>query len=184
MSPWQLRLAKKMIDRGAIIAYPTEAVYGLGCDPMNAQAVIKLCNLKQRDIGKGLILIASKRSQLEAYTCLDAKQWSTIEGAQAKPTTWVVPASKSCPVWLRGMHNSIAIRLTHFHHARHLCDAVGQALVSTSANISQHEAARNALSVQRIFADQVDLILHADTGGATKPSEIRDIGSREIIRSG
>jgi L-threonylcarbamoyladenylate synthase len=184
MTGWKLRLAKKIIDRGGIIAYPTESVFGLGCDPLNYHAVETICQLKNRSLSKGLILIASHIDQLESFTLLAPAQRKKLHTQRSKPTTWIVPASKDCPPWLRGQYEGIAVRLTRHPLARQLCEHMGHALISTSANISQHPAARNALTVQRIFGQKLDLILHADTGQFSQPSEIIDIRSNKLIRRG
>lgn len=181
---WKLRVAKKIIEHGGIIAYPTESVYGLGCDPSNYQAVKLICQLKQRSLSKGLILIASHPEQLQAFTRITAKHRQIIQTQQSKPTTWIVPASDDCPLWLRGRHQGIAVRITRHPLARQLCEQTELALVSTSANISTHPAARNALTVQRVFGESIDLIIHGETGPSARASEIRDISSKRLIRRG
>lgn len=184
MTGWKLRLATQVIARGGIIAYPTESVFGLGCDPLDYLAVERICRLKQRSLSKGLILIASHPDQLLPYTQLDPKQIKTLQSKRSKPTTWVVPASDSCPLWLRGKHTGIAVRLTQHPLAKQLCEYSHRALVSTSANISSQTAARKALTVQRVFGPAVDLILHGETGHHRHASEILDIVSHQILRNG
>lgn len=184
MSTWKLRLAKKIIDRGGIIAYPTESVYGLGCDPLNYDAVKTLCLLKKRPLSKGLILIASHLEQLQAFTQLSPAQQKILSMPRPKPTTWIVPASKNCPHWLRGQHEGIAVRLTQHPLAQQLCQLTGHALISTSANISQQAAAKNAFTTRRIFGETLDIILHAETGHCPQPSEIININNQKIIRHG
>lgn len=181
---WKLRVAKTIIGHGGIIAYPTESVYGLGCDPSDYQAVKLICQLKQRSLTKGLILIASHPEQLQAFTRLTAKHKQIIQAKHNKPTTWIVPASDDCPLWLRGQHRGIAVRITRHPLASQLCKQTGLALVSTSANISTHPAARNPLTVQRVFGDSIDLIIHGETGLSTRATEIRDISSKRLIRRG
>jgi len=182
MTPWQVRLATKIIRRGGIIAYPTEAVFGLGCDPLNYTAVENLCLLKHRSLSKGLILIASQLEQVRAYVSATPAQLKKLSSISTYPVTWLMPAHPDCPAWLTGKHESIAIRLTRHPLARELCQQLGHALVSTSANISRRPAARTALDVQRLFGDDIDKIIHADTGGAMRPSEIRDVISGKVIR--
>ncbi len=169
MTPWQYRLATKIIRRGGIIAYPTEAVFGLGCDPLNYTAVKNLCLLKNRSLSKGLILIASQPEQILSYISATPAQLKKLSAITTTPVTWLIPAHPDCPAWLTGKHDSIAIRITRHPVASELCQRLGQALVSTSANISHQTAARKALDVQRIFGDSLDMIMHADTGGAQAP---------------
>ncbi|MCK4586215.1 MAG: Sua5/YciO/YrdC/YwlC family protein, partial [Gammaproteobacteria bacterium] len=110
---WQLRQTARIIERGGIIAYPTEAVFGLGCDPINPDAVLRLLTLKRRPIGKGLVLIASNIEQLKPFMApLDAKQQHTLEASWPGPVTWLVPAKQETPVWLKGHHDTIAVRVT------------------------------------------------------------------------
>jgi len=182
MTPWKLRHADAVIRHGGILAYPTEAIYGLGCDPLNGVAVKQLCALKNRHLSKGLILIGASLQQLMPYCQLSKAQQKKILGAGDKPITWVVPAQKNCPRWISGDHDSVAIRITRHPQARQLCQATGGALISTSANISGQAPARTALAVQRMFAGDVDLIIHGDTDHTIKPSEIRDIQSGKILR--
>lgn len=182
MTPWQLRQAIGIIRSGGIIAYPTEAVYGLGCDPLNRGAVETIYLLKNRSPGKGLILIASSTAQIEPYINITPAQRQQLGRRLARPVTWVVPASVHCPHWLTGNQTGVAVRITRHPAARALCQAAGHPLVSTSANISQGNAARTALDVRRIFRSDVDRIIHGATGQRTNPSEIRDMTSGKIYR--
>lgn len=185
MTRWQLQQALRTLETGGIIAYPTEAVYGLGCDPLNAAAVLRLCALKQRPLEKGLILIASRYRQLMPFIAeLDKHTRRMVKSTWPGPVTWLLPAHPDTPAWLRGKHDTIAVRVTDHPIAAALCHAYRSPIVSTSANVSNHPPARNALQVRRIFADALDLILHGDTGGRRKPTEIRDIATGTIIRSG
>jgi len=182
MTPWQYRLTTNIIRRGGIIAYPTEAVFGLGCDPVNFRAVEEICRLKRRNLSKGLILIASHIDQVRAYVSATPAQLKKLAKTTTSPVTWIMPAQAECPTWLTGNHHSIAVRITRHPIAKTLCQQLGHALVSTSANISRQPAARTALDVQRIFGDELDMIIHADTGDSRRPSEIRDITSGKTLR--
>ena len=102
MNHWQLRQTAHVIQQGGIIAYPTEAVFGLGCDPLNPDAVLRLIALKQRSIDKGLVLIASTIEQLEPFMApLETKQQEKLEASWPGPATWLVPAKLETPVWLK-----------------------------------------------------------------------------------
>ena len=183
MTPWKLRQAATAINNGGVIAYPTEAVFGLGCDPLDAEAVELICLLKYRSMTKGLILIGATLEQLLPYCKINPAQQKKIKSTKTKPVTWIVPVHPDCPPWINGTHNSIAIRLTRHPLARQICLAADSALISTSANIGGQPPARNALSVQRIFADDIDVIVHGDTNPKMKPSEIRNIKTGKIFRS-
>jgi L-threonylcarbamoyladenylate synthase len=182
MTPWQLRRAIRIVQRGGIIAYPTEAVFGLGCDPLDFTAVQTICRLKNRSLSKGLILIASDIDQVRPYVSATRAQLGKLMTKSRTPTTWIMPAHPNCPAWLTGKYQGIAIRITEHPIARQLCAQLGHPLVSTSANISHHPAARKALDVQRIFRESVDMIVHADTGGRRRASVIRDVLSDKVLR--
>lgn len=175
MNRWHIKLAALTIQGGGIVAYPTEAVYGLGCDPDNAEAVQRLLTLKQRPMHQGLILIAARFEQLHAYLRpLTSELRERVIPTWPGPVTWLLPARPETPPWLRGRHQTLAVRVTAHPLAAALCEAAGTPLVSTSANLSGRPPARNALGVRRIFGDQLDYILPGESGGLDKPTEIRD----------
>ncbi|MDX5334393.1 MAG: threonylcarbamoyl-AMP synthase [Gammaproteobacteria bacterium] len=180
-----IQRAAALIREGGILAYPTEAVYGLGCDPANEAAVRRLLALKQRPEGKGLILLAADLEQLAPYiTPLTETLRARILPTWPGPVTWVVPTPAATPRWLRGEHDSIAVRVTNHPVARALCEAAGTALVSTSANLSGQSPARSADEVAAALGEVVDLILDAPTGGLGRPTEIRDARDGTILRPG
>ncbi|MBI5918981.1 MAG: Sua5/YciO/YrdC/YwlC family protein [Nitrosomonadales bacterium] len=171
------------LKRGGLIAYPTESCYGLGCDPRNRAAVSRLLKLKDRPQKKGLILIASSPCQLRRYLQpLDVadEQRLVADGAQA--ITYLMPAQASCPRWLRGAHDTLAVRLTAHPAARRLCRSVGMALVSTSANLSGQRSAKTAAECRRLFGAQV-WVLPGRVGARKKPSTIRAWVNGRIIRN-
>lgn len=181
--------AAKIIRAGGIIAYPTEAVFGLGCDPMNEAAVDKLLALKQRPRDKGLILIAAEFAQLEHFLDPpDAMPLDTIMGTVMStwpgPITWLIPARAHAPTWLRGRFDTLAVRVTTHPIAAELCRRAGRAIVSTSANVAGGNPARSADAVRAAFGDAVDFVLDGPLGNAARPTEIRDAISGEIIRAG
>lgn len=177
------RLARAVaaVKAGGVIAYPTEAVYGLGCDPRNRAAVLRLLRLKRRPVNKGLILIAADARQLMPYvTDIPAHVRATWPG----PVTWLLPARKDVPRWIRGRHSSIAVRVTAHATAAALCRAAGRALVSTSANPSRERPARSYRETATRLGAGVDYIVRGRTGGARRPTEIRDARTRKIVRAG
>lgn len=185
MSPWKLREAARVLRGGGVLAYPTEAVYGLGCDPLDAEAVYRVLSLKGRAVGKGLILIGSDFSQLAPFVAeLPPQRRGEVEASWPGPVTWLLPAHPGLPRWLRGVHETIAVRVTAHPLAASLCRAFGAAIVSTSANPSGRTPARSPLTVRRYFDDRVDSILHGSLGGRARPSEIRDGISGDVIRGG
>lgn len=182
--PYQLRRACKAIDSGGIIAYPTEAVWGLGCDPLNAEAVLRLLALKERPWRKGLILIASELDQLRLFVELNPELERQVMASWPGPVTWLLPASPFAPPWITGDSGKIAVRITAHPLAAALCEACGTALVSTSANVGGQPAALSANKVRKLFGEQVDVIIHGALGGRERPSEIRDAQSGQIVRAG
>ncbi len=184
MSAFHLRKARRVLLDGGIVAYPTEAVYGLGCDPLNAAAVMRLLELKQRSWKKGLILIASHRHQLDDWLePLGLSIEKELERTWPGPVTWLLPARPEVPDWLRGEHTTLAVRVTAHPLAAALCDAFGGPIVSTSANLAGRPPLRSALQVRREMGDAVDYILHGRLGDRQRPSEIRDALSGKIIRA-
>lgn len=185
ISRWHLREAVRALDAGGIIAYPTEAVYGLGCDPLDRPAVLRLLRLKQRPVSKGLIVIAASLEQLRPYLGpLTPAVSRRIRATWPGPVTWVVPARPETPWWLRGAHAGIAVRVTAHPLAAALCTAAGRALVSTSANVASRPPARTALRVRLAFGDEIDCIVHGPTGGQGRPTEIRSATGGMVLRAG
>jgi L-threonylcarbamoyladenylate synthase len=183
MQRWQLKRAAQAVHDGGVIAYPTEAVYGLGCDPLNSQAVLRLLALKQRPMEKGLILIAADQTQLAPYLApLDNEQQTKLDATWPGPVTWLIPARAETPLWLRGLHDTIAVRVTAHPLAAALCRELGHALVSTSANPAGKTSARSALKVRQYFGNQLDFVLHGPLGNQITPTEICDLDTGRIIR--
>lgn len=183
----EVEQAAQVLRAGGVIAYATEAVFGLGCDPQNPQAIEKVLQLKQRPAHKGLILIAAHESQLHSYLALSTiteAMWQRVRASWPGPVTWLLPAAPQVSPILRGEHDTLAVRVSAHAQVRALCEAFGGALVSTSANVSEQAPARNVDAVARQFAGQLDLILLGHTTGAAKPSEIRDAVTGKIVRAG
>jgi L-threonylcarbamoyladenylate synthase len=181
--PWQLRRAVRALRQGGIIAYPTESVYGLGCNPLDSSAVYRLLELKRRPAAKGLILIADNFARLRPFLAsLPPERLASVLQSWPGPVTWIMPADPEVPTWLRGQHRGLAVRVTAHPLAAALCEAAAMPLVSTSANLSQHPPARNALEVRLRCNNQVDCIVHGATGGLARPTQIRDAMSGSLLR--
>jgi len=180
---WHLKRAAEILRAGGIVAYPTEGVYGLGCDPDDADAVRRLLRLKRRPERKGLILIGAALEHLRPY--LREPEPAVMERVLASwpgPVTWLMPARETTPRWLTGGSQRIAVRVTAHPLAAALCRRYGGALVSTSANVGGRPAARDALGVRRCLGGQVDFVLPGAVGGAPGPSEIRDALTERVVR--
>ncbi len=182
MSP-ALDEAVACLRRGGVIAYPTESVYGLGCDPANPRAIEKLLKLKQRPADKGLILIAASLTQLEPWLeKLPAEKKTAVLASWPGPVTWLWPVRQDVSTLLRGRHATLAVRVTDHPLAAALCEAFGGPVVSTSANPSGEPPARTARQVRQQFDERLDFILEGEVGGRNKPSEIRDVLTGRVMR--
>lgn len=174
VQPWKLREAARVIYGGGIVAYPTEAVYGLGCNPLDGAAVQRLLKLKGRPASKGLILIATDFEQLRPFVGeLDATILDTVMSSWPGPNTWILPAAENLPGWLCGTHDTLAVRVTDHPVAAALSRSCGIPLVSTSANPSGYRPARSALTVRRYFPSGLALIVTGALGGLQRPTRIR-----------
>ncbi|HSM97907.1 MAG TPA: Sua5/YciO/YrdC/YwlC family protein [Gallionella sp.] len=170
------------LRRGGLIAYPTESCYGLGCDPGNRVAVQRLLRLKQRPQHKGLILIASHYHQVARYLhALTHDEQAKLREDGAQAITYLVPARPSCPRWLRGAHDTLAVRLTAHRQSAQLCRGVDSALVSTSANRSGQRPARTYAQCRRLFGRKV-WVLPGRVGRRKRPSSILAWVDGKIIR--
>lgn len=183
----KLDQAVEVLQQGGVIAYPTEAVYGLGCDPENLSAVKKILQLKQRKKEKGLILVASSFDQFKNYiqpleSSIEKKLLASWKN-KSKAITWLVPVNKETSEYLRGQFDTLAVRVSHHPVVKELCEIFGGAIVSTSANIAAQKEARTAEQVKKIFADKIDFIVDGETDINAETSEIRDALTDEVMRS-
>lgn len=183
MTDWHIKRAAAILHQGGIVAYPTEGVWGLSCDPGNAEAVLRLLALKQRPWHKGLILIAAGFEQLAPFVTATPAMLKRVRATWPGPVTWLLPARDATPRWLRGMHRTVAVRVTAHPLAAALCRCFGGALVSTSANIASRAAARRRLQVQRYFGADLDYIVPGALGAQRGATEIRDAHSGAVVRA-
>ena len=175
LSNLRLRLAARQMHEGKLLAYPTESVWGLGCDPLNGRAVADLLALKKRIAAKGLILIAADFEQIEPWLDIHSEQMKNqLLASWPGPVTWIVPAAPDTPAWLRGNHDTLAVRVTAHSVAAALCRAFGGAIVSTSANPSGARPARTQLKTRRYFKDAPLNFLPGSVGGQNQPTAIFD----------
>ncbi len=183
MSLWHHRVAGGILRAGGVIAYPTEAVYGLGCAPLDGRAVARLLSLKRRSVEKGLLVVAADFAQLAPLVLEPSPEvLSRLEASWPGFATWVLPARPEIPRWLTGRHSGLAVRVTAHPVAASLCRHFGGALVSTSANPSGRQPARNLLTVHRYFGGRLDYIVPGALGGEPRPSAIRDALTGTVLR--
>lgn len=165
------------------MAYPTEAVYGLGCDPWNPGAVARLLALKRRFVAKGLILLAAEPRQLGSAVVAAGPAWQRARRTWPGFHTWLLPARSGLPRWVIGRHRRVAVRVTAHPVAAALCRAFGRPLVSTSANLAGQPPARSAQAVRRAFPRGIDVVVPGEVGGEPRPSPIRDAVTGRTVRS-
>lgn len=173
-----------ILHEGGVVAYPTEAVWGLGCDPFNQHAVERILELKSRPVEKGLILVAGAAQQLAPWReILEYPIFSRLIEVTERPTSWVVPDTLITPDWVRGQHSGVAIRLSQHDAVQALCGAYDGVLVSTSANPAGQEPARSKEHVIAYFGDQLDAIYDAPLGQAQQPSQVLDLLTGKQFRA-
>lgn len=181
----KLRIARaaRAIRAGGVVAYPTEAVYGLGCLPDDARAVGRILAIKRRSWRKGLLLVAATLEQIERYADLDASPLrAQILASWPGPYTWVLPARRTAPAAVTGGRRSVAVRLTAHPVAAALCLRARSALVSTSANRTGRPPLRSALAVRRALGPVLDDIVAGPLGGLAAPTTIRDGMTGRVLR--
>ena len=182
ISSWRVQRVARIVREGGVIAYPTEAVWGLGCDPWNEDAVYRLLAIKARPVEKGLILVADNNRQFDFLLADLPQEWQDRLGATwPGPNTWLVPHQGRLPEWITGQHDSVALRVSEHPLVRELCALTGP-LVSTSANPAGRPAARSRLRVEQYFRGELDGVLDGKLGGRRNPSVIRDLVTGRTVR--
>jgi L-threonylcarbamoyladenylate synthase len=177
---------QQIFNEGGVFAYPTEAVFGLGCDPDNDNAIQKLLLIKQRTADKGLILLAGNYSQLLPYIDEAAiPKQKRLKHSLEWPAgiTFIYPAKNNLSKLLTGKFNSIAVRITTQPDVVALCSQVNKPIVSTSANLSQKLPATLWQDIDPLLVNELDLVIKGHTLGYNQPSKIIDVLTGDIIRS-
>lgn len=179
------RLAARWLAAGGVVAYPTEGVWGLGCDPFNPEAVWRLQRLKGRSPDKAFILIAADMDQLSPLlTSLTPAQRQSLQAGWPGPLTWIIPDPlETVPSWIKGTNTSVAVRVSAHPWVAALCRAFGGPVVSTSANLSGRPPVRNRWQLQQTFGERLDYVFSGPLGGAKGASEIRDLATGRILRA-
>jgi L-threonylcarbamoyladenylate synthase len=177
--------AAACLRRGDVIAYPTEAVFGLGCDPANERAAHEILALKSRPLAAGLILIGASFDQFDGW--VGPVPVDKVEAALDSwpgPHTWLFPPGTKTSPWITGAHASVAVRVTAHPTCIALCEAFGGPIVSTSANPGGRAPARSAVEVEAYFGSRIAGIVAGDLGGRAQCSGIRDVLTGRTIREG
>jgi L-threonylcarbamoyladenylate synthase len=185
-APGQVGQAAALLRGGGVLAYPTEAVYGLGCDPHDRAAFERVFALKRRPPEQGVLLIGADFDQVAPYIDLAAVPPAVLDEVRAGwpgPHTWIFPRAAAVPAWVAGAHAGIALRVTAHPPAAALCRAFGGALVSTSANPHGEPPARTAQALEDYFGERLDGVLEAPLGGLARPTAIRDALTGAVLRA-
>lgn len=197
---WRAHFAAQVLRKGGVIAHPTEAVWGLACDPYSESAVDQVLQLKGRPVEKGLILLSgnaehfapllaplSKDLQMRFLETLgqditnSAANSEQVSATQA--ITWIVPdVDKQVPEWIRGTHAGVAIRVSSHPLVQSISQYFGGAIISTSANPSGKKPAMSLNDIRRYFYDDLDYVVSGKLGGAERPSKIIDLESGRVLR--
>lgn len=178
----KVRLAAKAALHSRVLAYPTEAVWGLGCDPFNAHAVRTILALKGRPEHKGLILVAGNIEQIEfLLEGLSAEQRATLEASWPGPHTWLIPHHQRIPSWVCGKHDSVAVRVSAHPIVQALCAAFDGPIISTSANPQARAPARTGFRARQYFANSV-FYVPGQVNPLASPSSIRDLITGQTLR--
>lgn len=175
------------LSEGKVVAYPTEGVFGVGCDPDNSEAIQRLLDIKQRPVEKGLILIAASYEQIKSYideTSISDEILNKVKLSWPGPVTWVMPASKMTSKMVTGQFSTVAVRVSDHPLVQELCSAFGKPITSTSANLSGKAPCMTVSEVESQLGNTGVVICEGETGGRNKPSEIRDAISGKILRQG
>ena len=185
MNQWHYSQAARALKAGGVIAYPTEAVWGLGCDPFNEAAVRRLLALKRRPVDKGVILVAANMSQIAPLLHgLAPEQLDRLQASWPGPNTWLLPDPDNIiPAWIKGQYPSVAVRVGAHAGVMSLCKAFGGPIVSTSANPSSALPAKTLLKVSTYFGNRLDYCLPGKLGDLAQPTTIQDLRDNRVVRS-
>jgi len=188
-SAWQVDFAVSVLRSKGVIAYPTESVWGLGCDPYSARAVEQLLALKTRPMNKGVILISGVAEHFDfLLQDLNASQRARFFCQQDRPTTWLIPdRNHRVPVWIKGEHEMVAVRVSDHPVVKHLTQKFGGAIVSTSANPAGKPTAHNRLRLMQYFSvgpdEALNFVVPSMLDCHGRPSTIKNLITNETLRA-
>lgn len=186
-----IRNAVETMRRGGVILYPTDTVWGIGCDATNAEAVKRVYDIKQRDDSKALICLVDSDARIQRYVRnVPEVAWQLIDSlkeSDARPTTLILDGAINLAPNLIAEDGSIALRITQEAFSKELCYRFQKAVVSTSANISGEPAAQNYRDIAPEIIEAVDYVCWSrrQEHQPHKPSciiRLRENGEVEIIR--
>lgn len=182
-----LAKAVEVLKAGGIILYPTDTVWGIGCDATNANAVKRIYEIKQREDSKSMLILMENANLLNSYiTEVPEVAWDLIEVSES-PLTIIYPAAKNLAPNLIAADKSIGIRITSEPFTQQLIQRFRRPIVSTSANISGQKSPRNFAEISAEIKDKMDYVVNYRQGDLSEsvPSSIIKLGvggQIEIIR--
>ena len=182
-----IKKAVEVMRNGGVILYPTDTVWGIGCDATNPEAVAKVYKIKQRDDSKALICLVDSEARLQRYVRdVPEVAWQVMELA-TQPTTVILDNATSLAENLTAEDGSIAMRITQEPFSKELCYRFQKPVVSTSANISGQPAAQNYKDISEELLNAVDYVCYnrrqeKKPHTPSKIIRIRRNGEVEIIR--
>ena len=186
-----IRQAVETMRKGGVILYPTDTVWGIGCDATNAEAVAKVYKIKQRDDSKALICLVDSDARMQRYfRNVPDVAWQLVDSMKegdAKPTTLILDGAINLAANLIAEDGSVGIRITNEPFSKELCYRFQKAIVSTSANISGEPAAQNYCDIDPRIIEAVDYVCWSrrQEHKPHTPSSIiklKENGEVEIIR--
>lgn len=187
-----IKNALEVLRKGGVILYPTDTVWGIGCDATNSEAVKRVYEIKERQDSKALICLVDSDARLQRYVRhVPEVAWQLIDSLQdsdAKPTTLILDGAINLAENLIAEDGSVALRITQEAFSKELCYKFQKALVSTSANISGQPAAQNYQDIDPVLLERVDYVCwtRRQEHKPHKPSSIirlREDGEVTIIRN-
>ena len=157
-----IKNALEVLRMGGVILYPTDTVWGIGCDATNREAVKRVYEIKEREDSKALICLVDSDARLQRYVRhVPDVAWQLIDSLQdsdAKPTTLILDGAINLAENLIAEDGSVALRITQEAFSKELCYKFQKALVSTSANISGQPAAQNYQDIDPVLLERVDYV--------------------------
>lgn len=172
----------EIVQSGGVVAYPTESVYGLGCDPDNLESLRKILTIKNRPNDKGFIILVSHIDQARPYIQpLSDSDREQLNTPRQRATTWLIPKKTQVPELLSGQFETVAVRITNHPVALAICETLNGPLVSTSCNLSGQPELISAEQVLTQMPSTIDLVIDAECGGE-RPSQIIDLASGRVLR--
>jgi L-threonylcarbamoyladenylate synthase len=179
--------AARSIQRGGVIAFRTDTIYGLGVDPFNASAVRKIRELKGREEVKPILLLISDLSEVDRFITHQSEVFKSVANRfWPGPITLIGSARSELPVELTAGTQTIGLRLPNDEDVRALVRECGGALTATSANTSGQDPSKTVVEVVAYFPSGIDLVLDSGTVTATEPSTVLDLSevTPQLIREG